>query len=186
MTGPEERLSCLDHGDAVARPGNEVHVPLTRNVEGVTGRAPERALVLLESLRADRAAKEIYGLGEHRGILAAMKVIRNDELPQSNNSLEFEGADHDGVGVSFFLVDAAPGRGPSLHTHEYPEVFIMLEGQATFRGPDREVEVSAGEVVVVPAGEPHGFNASGDGSRQVNIHVSPRFVTEWLEQEAYG
>ena len=115
-----------------------------------------------------------------------MKVIRNDELAQSNNSLEFEGADHDGVGVSFFLVDAAPGRGPSLHTHDYPEVFIMLEGQATFRGPDGDVEVGAGQVVVVPAGEPHGFNASGEGSRQMNIHVSARFVTQWLEEEAYG
>ena len=73
-----------------------------------------------------------------------MKVIRNDELPQSNNSLEFEGADHDGVGVSFFLVDATPGRGPSLHTHDYPEVFIMLDGQATFRGADGEVEVERG------------------------------------------
>ena len=159
---------------------------LTGDVEGVTGRAPECALALLERVRAHRAAKEVNGRTEHRGILAAMKVIRNDELPHSNNSLEFEGTDHDGVGRSFFLVDAAPGRGPSLHTHDYPEVFIILEGQATFRGPEGEVEVSAGEVVVVPAGEPHGFNASGDGSRQVNIHVSPRFVTEWLEEEAYG
>ena len=115
-----------------------------------------------------------------------MKVIRNDELPQRNNSLEFEGADHDDVGVSFFWVDAGPGRGPSLHTHEYPEVFIMLEGEATFRGPDGEVKVSAGDVVVVPPGEPHGFKASRDGSRQVNIHASPRFVTQWLEQEDYG
>jgi quercetin dioxygenase-like cupin family protein len=115
-----------------------------------------------------------------------MKVIRNDELPHSDNSFAFQGADHDGVGVSFFLVNAAPGRGPSLHTHDYPEVFIMLEGQATFRGLDEQVEVSAGDVVVVPAGEPHGFNASGDGSRQVNIHVNPRFVTKWLEEESYG
>ena len=114
-----------------------------------------------------------------------MKVIRNDELTKSNSSLEFEGVDHD-AGVSFFLVDAAPGRGPSLHTHEYPEIFIILEGQATFRGAGEEVEVSAGQVVVVPAGEPHAFKATGEGSRQVNIHVSPRFVTQWLEEEAYS
>jgi quercetin dioxygenase-like cupin family protein len=62
----------------------------------------------------------------------------------------------------------------------------VLEGGATFRGADGEVEVSAGQVVVVPAGEAHGFTASGDGSRQVNIHVSTRFVTEWIEREAYG
>ena len=46
--------------------------------------------------------------------------------------------------------------------------------------------MSAGDVVVVPPGEPHGFKAAADGSRQVNIHASPRFVTEWLEVEDYG
>jgi quercetin dioxygenase-like cupin family protein len=115
-----------------------------------------------------------------------MEILRFDELRNANNSLEFEGADHGGAGLSFFLVDAAPGRGPSLHKHDYAEVFIVLEGQATFRGADGERDVSAGHIVVVSAGEPHGFTASGDGSRQVNIHASRRFVTEWLEEEAYG
>ena len=62
----------------------------------------------------------------------------------------------------------------------------MLEGQATFRGADHEQEVPAGHIVIVPPGEPHGFTASGTGSKQVNIHVSPRFVTAWIEEEAYG
>ncbi len=114
-----------------------------------------------------------------------MEILRFDELRNANNSLEFEGVDHGDAGVSFFLVDAAAGRGPSLHTHDYAEVFIVLEGQATFRGAGGEREVGAGSIVVVPAGEPHGFKASGEGSRQVNIHASPRFVTEWLEEEAY-
>ena len=30
---------------------------------------------------------------------------------------EFEGRDHGGAGVSFILVDAEPGSGPSLHRH---------------------------------------------------------------------
>jgi quercetin dioxygenase-like cupin family protein len=115
-----------------------------------------------------------------------MEILRFDELPGRDNSSGFEGADHGGADVSFILLDAAPGRGPALHKHDYPEVFIVLEGRSTFRGPDGEREVSAGHVVVVPAGEPHGFTASEDGARQVNIHVSPRFVTEWIEQEAHG
>jgi quercetin dioxygenase-like cupin family protein len=115
-----------------------------------------------------------------------MEILHFDELPGANNSLEFEGVDHGGANVSFFLVDAAPGRGPSLHKHDYAEVFIVLEGGATFRRGDGEVEVSAGHVVVVPAGEPHAFIASEHGSKQVNIHASPSFVTEWLEREAYG
>jgi quercetin dioxygenase-like cupin family protein len=115
-----------------------------------------------------------------------MEILSFEELPHTNNSIEFEGAGHDGTGVSFFVVEAAPGRGPSLHKHDYPEVFIVLEGEAVFRGADGEREVSAGHVVIVPPGEPHGFTASAGGSKQVNIHVSPRFVTEWIEEEAYG
>ena len=116
----------------------------------------------------------------------AMEILRFDELRNANNTVEFEGRDHGAANVSFFHGDAPPGRGPSLHKHEYAEVFIMLEGQATFRGPEGEVDVGAGSVVVVPAGEPHAFKGSGEGSRQVNIHASPRFVTEWLEEEGYG
>jgi mannose-6-phosphate isomerase-like protein (cupin superfamily) len=111
-----------------------------------------------------------------------MKVIRNDELPTSGGSPEFVGEDNGGVGISVILVEADPGRGPSLHRHDYPEVFVVLEGQASFRGGDEQVDVPAGHMVVVPAGEPHGFKNSGDGTlRQVAIHVSPRFVTDWLE-----
>jgi quercetin dioxygenase-like cupin family protein len=124
---------------------------------------------------------------EHRGIVAyraRMEILPFGGLRSENNSLEFEGGDHGGAGVSFLLVDAAPGRGPSLHKHDYAEVFVVLEGSATFRAGDAEQEVPAGHVVVVPAGEPHGFTASGDGSKQINIHASPRFVTEWLEEEA--
>jgi quercetin dioxygenase-like cupin family protein len=151
----------------------------------VTGPAAERPLALYQRVFADRAAEEIEGRAEHRGILAAMKVIRNDELPTSGASPEFEGAEHGGVGISVILVEAAPGRGPSLHRHEYPEVFVVLEGQATFRGGNDQVDVPAGHMVVVPAGEPHGFINSGDDTlRQVAIHVSPRFATEWLESDS--
>ena len=62
----------------------------------------------------------------------------------------------------------------------------MLEGQVDLPWRRRQVEVHAGEWSWFRLGEPHGFNASGDGSRRSNIHVSPRFVTEWLEEEAYG
>jgi mannose-6-phosphate isomerase-like protein (cupin superfamily) len=42
--------------------------------------------------------------------------------------------------------------------------------------------VRAGEIVVAPAGVPHRFVNSGAGRlRQVDIHVHPRFETEWLE-----
>ena len=41
--------------------------------------------------------------------------------------------------------------------------------------------MSAGDIVVVPAGTPHGFVNSGAGRlRQIAIHLNPRYVTEWL------
>jgi mannose-6-phosphate isomerase-like protein (cupin superfamily) len=113
--------------------------------------------------------------------LAMVRIISRDELPLSNIAREFVGADHGGVGICAILVDAPPGRGPSLHRHPYEEVFITLEGTATFfLGEDEQREVGPDEVVVVPAGQWHGFVNSGDGPlRQIDIHVSPSFSTEW-------
>lgn len=108
-----------------------------------------------------------------------MYVVSRDRLPSPN---EFEGADHEGCGVSFLLVDAAPGEGPALHKHAYAEVFIVLEGESMFVAGGEERLVPSGNIVVVPGDTPHRFfNAGGGPLRQVNIHVSPRFVTEWLE-----
>ena len=86
-----------------------------------------------------------------------------------------------GANVSVIAVDLGPGEGPALHRHRYPEVFVVLEGQATFTLGDEERVVNGGEVIVAPAGVPHRFVNSGSGRlRQVDIHESPRFVTEWL------
>jgi mannose-6-phosphate isomerase-like protein (cupin superfamily) len=113
-----------------------------------------------------------------------VRIVKLDELPLSNIAREFVGEDHGGAGICAILVDAPPGRGPSLHRHPYEEVFITLEGQATFfLGRDEQREVGPGEIVVVPPGQWHGFVNSGDGPlRQIDIHVSPSFDTEWLEQ----
>ncbi len=112
-----------------------------------------------------------------------MTVIANDRLPRSEGgSREFVGDDHGVEGVSFILVEAAPGRGPSLHRHAYAEICIVQEGQALYTLGDEQIEARAGEVVVVPPGVPHAFVNTGDGPlRQVDIHASSRFVTEWLD-----
>jgi mannose-6-phosphate isomerase-like protein (cupin superfamily) len=86
-----------------------------------------------------------------------------------------------GAGVSVIVVDAAPGEGPRLHRHAYEEVFVVLAGEATFTLGTEERVVGAGEIVVAPAGIPHRFVNSGqERLRQVDVHVSPRFETEWL------
>jgi mannose-6-phosphate isomerase-like protein (cupin superfamily) len=57
----------------------------------------------------------------------------------------------------------------------------VLEGEATFVAGDHEVQARAGDVVIVPPDTPHAFTNSGDRRlRQIDIHVSPTFDTEWL------
>jgi mannose-6-phosphate isomerase-like protein (cupin superfamily) len=109
-----------------------------------------------------------------------MPVLTQQELPLSNIARELVGADHD-VDVCIIFVDAPPGRGPSLHRHPYPEVLIVQAGRGTFVLGDDERELGAGEIAIVPAGMPHAFTNTGDGPlRQIDIHLSRSFDTEWL------
>ena len=59
------------------------------------------------------------------------------------------------------MIDAPPGSGPKLHRHPYEEVFVVQEGSATFTVGEATIEVSGGQVAVVPAGVPHKFVNSG-------------------------
>jgi mannose-6-phosphate isomerase-like protein (cupin superfamily) len=116
-----------------------------------------------------------------------MHVVRIDQLPLSGGARAFAGEKHEGVGVSILLVELPPGDGPALHKHAYPEVFITLEGRALFVADDEQREVAEGEIVVVPADTPHRFQNSGtEPLRQINIHVSPQFLTEWMDDSDGG
>ena len=98
-------------------------------------------------------------------------VVAKEELPFGGIAHRFEGYRYGDVGVSFFLVDSPPGGGAALHTHPYEEVFVTLEGEATFTVGEDTIEVGAGQVVVAPAGVPHRFVNTGTGPlRQVDIH----------------
>ena len=109
-------------------------------------------------------------------------IIDIADLARGETAYEFEGHHYGDTGVSFIVVDAPPGSGPKLHRHPYEEVFVVQEGSVTFTAGEEVVEASGGQVVVVPAGVPHKFVNSGAGRlRQVDIHASERFVTEWLE-----
>lgn len=109
-------------------------------------------------------------------------LLSRDDLFRYGNTCEFEGYQHADANISFIWVDMQPGEGPRLHKHPYEEVFIVQEGVATFTVDAATVDVTAGHIVIVPPNTPHKFVNSGDGPlRQVDIHHSPRFITEWLE-----
>jgi mannose-6-phosphate isomerase-like protein (cupin superfamily) len=98
-------------------------------------------------------------------------IISREELQHNGNARLLQSGEHGDVPISFFLVATVPGRGPSLHSHPYEEVFVMHHGQATFTVGDSILEVHGGEIVVAPANTPHKFKNSGDGPLQmINIH----------------
>ena len=111
-------------------------------------------------------------------------VLRRDELTREpgSNTVKFQGCLHGEANISFLWVNMPPGDGPRLHRHPYEEVFIILEGRATFTVGEATEEATAGQVLVAPPNTPHKFVNSGDGPlRQIDIHASKRFITEWLE-----
>ena len=118
------------------------------------------------------------------GTVADFTIVDDAQLQHFASTHEFVGQDH-GTEISFILVDMPPGDGVRLHRHPYPEVFIVQEGRATYRVGSERVEVTAPRTLIVPAGVAHGFRNSGDGRlKQVDIHLSPKFITEWLEPDA--
>ena len=114
------------------------------------------------------------------------KVMRVETLPQSAiSSRLFEGADHGGVSLSFFLIDQPPGGGPDLHVHPYDEVFVVQEGEGTFTVGDETVVLEAEQIVVVTGGQPHKFSNSGVSRlRLVSIAPSRNVITEWRVETA--
>jgi quercetin dioxygenase-like cupin family protein len=108
-------------------------------------------------------------------------VMEFDDLPQTEHAHEFVGAEHGEVPFSIILVRAAPGAGPRLHRHPYPEVFVVESGQAEFQLGDDTMVVRGGQLVVGPANVPHGFTNTGTGPlRLIAIHGAEAFDTEWL------
>ena len=86
-----------------------------------------------------------------KGYELCMKVIKRDELPFLGLSNEFVGKEH-GVGNSIFFVTASPGQSVRLHRHDYDELILVQEGRATCTVDDEQYEVSAGDIIVIPAG----------------------------------
>jgi quercetin dioxygenase-like cupin family protein len=109
-------------------------------------------------------------------------VVNENDLPSNATSRKFEGYLHDDANISFFLSETPPGRGPSLHTHPYEEIFIVQAGKLTFTVGDETLEAGEGLIVIVPAGVRHKFTNSGDEvARHIDIHTSPRMITDWVE-----
>lgn len=108
-------------------------------------------------------------------------VVR-DELNRYGDTYEFHGFQHASANISFIWVDMAPGEGPRLHKHPYAELFVIQEGRATFTVGAETLEAHAEQILIVPPETPHTLTNTGEGRlRQMDIHLSERFITHWLE-----
>ena len=107
---------------------------------------------------------------------------RRDQRKGAIATVEFEG-DPYGAGVSFFLGNLPPGKGPRRHQHPYAETCIVLSGQAAMLVDGEEVVAGAGDIdiVVIGSATPHRFTAIGDERLDmVCVHASDRFMIEGL------
>ena len=74
-----------------------------------------------------------------------------------------------------------PGAGPGPHRHPYDEVQFVREGRGLWTVNGEEFEAGAGDILVIKAGEIHGFRCIGDAPLvQVDVHLGPRFIQENL------
>jgi mannose-6-phosphate isomerase-like protein (cupin superfamily) len=87
------------------------------------------------------------------------------------------------VSIIFTQLDH-PGGGPALHRHPYSETFIVRRGTVIFSDGSTTLEAAAGQIVVVPPLTPHRFTGKTDVAEMIDIHASPRFITEWLSEPA--
>ena len=105
-------------------------------------------------------------------------VASLEEFRRNPAAVLFEGRDQ-GVELAMFVTQFAPGRGPDLHVHPYPELFLVEEGTARFTAGGSDRVVGAGHLVVVPGETPHRFENAGSGTlRVVSVHPSGKVVQD--------
>jgi len=106
-----------------------------------------------------------------------MYKVRQEDLPFRGSSHHFVGERQGDVGVSVFLFNGEAGKGPGPHRHPYDEVQFIQSGRGRYVVNGQEFEAGAGDILVIKAGEVHGFTVIGDEPLvQLDVHLSPRFI----------
>jgi quercetin dioxygenase-like cupin family protein len=117
--------------------------------------------------------------------LNTVAVLEPGTLAMPGSTAErFEGEAY-GLGLSYFLVRTPQGKGVALHRHPYAEMWLVMDGEATFHLEDGDRRAGAGHTVIVPAGTWHGFtNHAQAPLLMVCLHDSPRIIQEFKDDVA--
>lgn len=110
-------------------------------------------------------------------------VLDLDDMRRSETAWLFQGAPV-GSGVSMFIVRTPPGGFVELHTHPYPETFLLLEGRGRWTAGDDVVELQPEQMLVVPPETLHGFRNIGEAPLLVvSVHEAGAIVQNFTDRE---
>jgi mannose-6-phosphate isomerase-like protein (cupin superfamily) len=113
-----------------------------------------------------------------------VKVFDFSEIQRGPTTWLFEGGSRADAGISMFIVRTLPGGAVELHTHPYPETFLLLEGRGRWTAGDDVVELEPEQMLVVPSETPHGFRNIGDEPLLVvTVHESGTVVQTFLGRD---
>jgi quercetin dioxygenase-like cupin family protein len=111
-----------------------------------------------------------------------MKVTRKSEVRErevSFNAALFTGparsqtmVDGNEAQFSVAYIHFPDGVRNKFHTHSGDQVLIVTEGRGMVATEDEEVEIAAGDVALIPAGEIHRHGAL-PGSKMTHVSVLP-------------
>src|SRR3989442_13320231 len=104
---------------------------------------------------------ECWQTSAHWEAAGSVYHVNASSLPGNDVSRAFEGGKHGPSSVSFFLVPTRPGEGSKLHHHRYDETFVIPGGHVLVRVGEESIEGGPGDIVIGPAGIPHGFTSLG-------------------------
>lgn len=87
--------------------------------------------------------------------------------------------------ISLFRVEAPPGAGIPLHTHEHEdETFVIEEGQLELTLGKTSRIAGAGETAFLPRAVPHAWAVHGTQRARVILIVTPGGLERYFEELA--
>ena len=67
-----------------------------------------------------------------------------------------------------------PGQAQKVHAHDGEDkIYCVLSGQGTVTVGDDTAAIGAGQIVIAPAGKPHGLTNGADGRMEVLVFMAP-------------